>query len=156
MATKVNINTATVYRGLHSQRGVVRKWVVDLARTTERNAIRLAPVNEVENAQHRGGIVGTYKASFGISGRGSNQFSTQRTVYNSADHANIVEFGRRAVFGRQRFSWTVWGGDIRSVTRTEGRPGKRVLERAARQAAARKRVPRAFDRSRTVTFERTF
>lgn len=156
MTTVVAINTYTVWRALHTPGGPVHKWTVNLAETTKRNAIRLAPVNDPLNALHRGGVVGTYKASFGISGRGSNQFSTRRVVYNSSDHANIVEFGRRAVRGFQTFSWTAWGGDIRTVTRTEGRPGKRVLERAARQAAARKRVPQAFTRKSTVTSARPF
>jgi hypothetical protein len=148
---RVNINTATVWQGLHSRRGCVREWVDDLAETTKRNAERAAPVNDPLNAVHRGGVVGTYKRSFGISGAGSNQHSTKRTVYNSAPHARIVEFGRRPTRKWQTFSWTFWKGDIRTVTFTEGRDGQHILENAARKAAARKRVPLAFKGNRTVT-----
>jgi hypothetical protein len=133
--TRVNISGLALFKALHTPGGSggVRDYVDNQAVQTIQEAIRTAPVNKRGNAMHRGGKVGTYKASFHWDRRGSNKTSSQATVWNSAGHAWYVEFGRRASHRPEVFSWT------RHIPRnsislhekgTSARKGKHILERA--------------------------
>jgi hypothetical protein len=85
-----------------------------------------APVNNPQNAVHRGGKVGTYAKSFKFDRLGSNQFGLQFRVYNTAPHAKYVEMKRRKASRRmQKFSWTGWGGEIRDNQTTKARLGSK-------------------------------
>ncbi len=96
-------------------------------------AITTAPVNNPLNAQHRGGKVGTYKASFVVQ-RTGNQYGRGFKISNTADHAVFVENGRSATRRQQYFSWSKEGGIPRWYTKTRGRPGDRIIERAVETA----------------------
>ena len=136
MATDVRvlIRGADVIRALNTPGGPVREYVDNIGKDTRRIATATAPVNDPLDAQHRGGVVGTYKASFRFDRRGSRGHRVIGRVTNSAGHADIVENGRSASHRWQRFSWTVWGGDIRRVDYTGAREGKHILRNALRQA----------------------
>ena len=85
----------------------------DLSRTafrTKMRAIALSPRNNPMNATHRGGVVGTYQRSFKTSGKGSNGHKVLRTIWNTADHAWIVEDGRRDTRFGGRFWHLAWPG----------------------------------------------
>lgn len=136
----VHIDDRLIISALNTPGGGVFEWRDNTARKIIDVAIAASPINNPLNAVHRGGVVGTFKASWGFDRRGSNGHRVQATIYNGADHAEFVEFGRSPSSEYQRFSWTVWGGEIRSVggrgTRgrvgdgTAGRDGKHVLRNA--------------------------
>ena len=94
-----------------------------------------SPINDPLDAEHRGGIVGTYAASW-YWDRYGNQHVVGARVGNVADHAIYVEYGRSASRKYQRFSWTGWGGEIRAVGGditswgTGARDGKFILRDA--------------------------
>jgi len=75
-----------------------------MAKRTLQRAQMTAPVNNPQNATHRGGEVGTYKASFRRYRRGNGHYLL-RTIYNIAPHAVFVEKGRRST----HFGDTFWG-----------------------------------------------
>ena len=74
--------------------GGVWRWIEAAKRDVLKNAVKIAPVNNTLNSQHRGGTDGLYKASFRSNRVGSNGHQLRRTVYNVAPYANIVEKGR--------------------------------------------------------------
>jgi hypothetical protein len=156
------INSRAVWRALHAPGAPVSRFVQDLAEDTKDRAEALAPVNDVRNALHRGGVVGTYKRSFTVQSfrAGSNQHATRRIVANTAKHADIVESGRPYVRRRQVFTWKhAQGGQYAdqqwrkknpgkkpsradaeqwyrvSTKQTRARKGQKVLERAVRSVA---------------------
>lgn len=132
MATlTVNIPEANIIAALNGPGGAVSLWRDRVAQSIVAEAIATAPVNNVLNALHRGGVVGTYKASFGWArGHQGNQHSVSAVVSNFSDHALYVELGRGPSDRTQVFSWTGWGGQIRRVRATRGRVGQHILERA--------------------------
>ena len=111
---------------------VWREQALAVARTT---ALALAPVNNVLNAKHRGGVVGTYKASIRVE-RTGNQYGRGFRLGAYAPHAAIVENGRSASRKDQYFSWTAAGGIARWYDSTGARDGDHVIERAADAAVA--------------------
>jgi len=127
---EVHIEDRAIISALNTPGGAVSNWRNEIAREVTNVAIGTSPVNDVLNAQHRGGKVGEFKASWGWDSVGSNGHRVRATIYNGARHAEYVEEGRSASFRRQRFSWTGWGGDIRDVPSTRGRFGKHILRRA--------------------------
>jgi hypothetical protein len=133
-----------------------------LSESTLRKARSLAPINNPMNAAHRGGKVGTYKASFKRTKRPVRQGISvaYMRVVNTAAHASIVESGKPYVRKRQVFTWTkarksgyqrpkgsgnwVKGrldpGGMVSTRVVHARKGKKVLERALRYTVARYRI----------------
>lgn len=103
---EVHITDRAIISALNTPGGDVFKWRDDVAVDTVRIAIGMSPVNDVLDALHRGGVVGTYKASWGFDRVGSNGHRVQATIYNGADHADIVEFGRRRSWRSETFAWT--------------------------------------------------
>jgi len=77
---------------------------------TKMRAISRSPRNNPLNATHRGGKVGTYQQSFKTSGKGSNGHWVQRTIWNTAPHAWVVEEGRADTRFGQRFYAKAWPG----------------------------------------------
>ncbi len=91
--------------------GGVAKEMNDWAKRCKLRAINTSPVNDPMNATHRGGVVGTYKASFKSSRKGSNGHILRRTLLNVAPHAPYVEYGRRSTrFGDSFYAkhWPGW------------------------------------------------
>lgn len=129
---RVNITDRSVISACNTPGGVVFEWRDDVAEKITRAAIIASPVNDPLNAVHRGGEVGEYQRSWGFDRVGSNQHRVRATIYNGADHADIVEFGRRASFKSQVFSWGEFNppGDIRRVGFTRSRPGNHILRDA--------------------------
>lgn len=135
---KVLIRSSDIIRALNTPGGAVREFVDEVTNDTFVYAVDSSPVNDPLNAQHRGGVVGTYAASWGTDRRGSRGHRVIGRVFNTADHALFVEEGRGPAFtpivkgvgGGQRFSWTVWGGRIRKVPYTGARGGRHVLRNA--------------------------
>ena len=138
---KVFISDTLVIKALNTDTGsggVAR----DLNKTVTRILLRAranAPVNKAANAEHRGGIRGTYAASFKRSRAGSNGHILRRTVWNDAPHAIYVEKGRRSTrftpgvhsVGRwERFSWTETAGEVQWHPGTGRRDGRHTLEEA--------------------------
>lgn len=117
--------------------GCVRDFVDDLVEEARNYAVAASPKNKVANAMHRGGVVGTYKASWRTDRRGSNGSNVQGRLSNDADHAIIVEEGRSAAFKWQKFSWTKWGGGIQSVRSTKARRGRHIAAKAIEKASRR-------------------
>lgn len=139
---KVLIRSTDVIRALNTPGGAVREFVDEVSLDTLRYAEAASPVNDPLNAMHRGGVVGTYLAGWRFDRRGSRGHFVLGRVLNIAKHADIVEFGRGPAYtpivskeeGGQRFSWTVWGGVIRTVDYTGPRDGRHILRDALRQA----------------------
>lgn len=129
---RVNIDDRTVISACNTPGGVVYEWRDDVAVKITRAAIISSPVNDPANAYHRGGRVGTFKASWAFDRAGSNQHRVQATIYNGADHAEFVEFGRGASRKSQTFAWTQfpWPAIIRRVGYTGPRAGKHILRDA--------------------------
>lgn len=140
--TKVVIRSSDIIRALNTPGGAVREFVDEVSLDTLRYAEADSPINNPLNAQHRGGVTGTYFAGWRFDRRGSRGHRVLGRVFNIAEHAAIVEFGRGPAVtpviskteGGQRFSWSVWGGSIRRVGYTGPRAGKHVLRGAFRLA----------------------
>ena len=100
------LNRFTISAALNGVGGPVRIWRDTTAAEAFALAIERAPVNNPLNAQHRGGVVGTYKAKMDMTLEGSNQTRLRFTITNFSQHARFVENGRSASFKHQFFSWT--------------------------------------------------
>jgi hypothetical protein len=111
-ASKVVISDALIIKACNTPGGSggVAREMNDWVKRCKLRAINTAPVNDPANATHRGGAVGTYKASF-RSKRSGNQHVLSRAVFNIAPHAPYVEYGRRSTrFGDKFYSkhWPGW------------------------------------------------
>jgi len=140
MATvRVNVKGATVISALNTPGGAVYEWRDRLMNEIELDAFADSPVNDVLNAVHRGGVVGTYKRGWYSNRSGSNGHHVRLTVGNSADHAVYVEEGRGASSEFQVFSWTKWGGETKWVGRATAYNFRRAggRERGGRGTGAR-------------------
>ena len=143
--TKVYISDQLIIRACNSDPfGIVARDMNKTMKRIKLRAIRYAPRNEVMDAMHRGGVVGTYQRSFRTNKRPSNQHIVTRTVYNIAPHARFVERGRRSTRfnpgsrGRyEKFTWTATGGQLIELPGTRGRKGQHVLQRAWAEETAK-------------------
>lgn len=147
VTTRPHISEMLIIRALNtpSGSGGVYRWIHAAEKDILRAARTLAPKNKIGNARHRGGVTGTYKASFVGMDRGSRGHHLVITVHNTAKHAYIVEFGRPSTRGKkfEAFSWVQY--PKRPLIYTEGtfgRKGQKTLERAFYKAMSHKR--RAF------------
>jgi hypothetical protein len=125
----VDISNALIITALNVPGQPVHNWSERVERRIRTRATSSSPVNNPLNAEHRGGVVGTYKASWRGDRIGTNGHKVRCTVINVSDHAAVVEYGRSGSKKYQRFSWTRWGGDIR-VAETRGRGGQHILRDA--------------------------
>lgn len=160
MAKKVYINDAALIASVQRGSAGVWRWRNKVLRSMEFQAKKIAPVNNPLNAVHRGGVVGTYKASFDKDKRGSNGYVLRGRLWNYSPHAQYVEYGRSGSSARQVFSWalanrvpTAKGGiPFKNLTgfqgkqyrqpgvvytwyHTNAREGQHVLARAGRATA---------------------
>lgn len=136
---RVFISDTLVIKALNTETGsggVAR----DLNKTVKSILLRArakAPVNKAADAVHRGGVRGTYAASFVRKRQGYGHILV-REVWNTAPHAIYVEKGLRSTKfapgtkgGRwETFSWTQTGGRIESHPGTGARSGRHILEEA--------------------------
>ena len=127
---KVHVTDRAIITALNTPGGAVHSWRDEVTPRVMAHAIAHAPINDPLNAVHRGMVVGDYAAGFGWDRRGSSGHHVIGRVTNSAEHAIYVELGRRSSSKRQRFSWTEWDGDIRTVRHTGARDGKHILRDA--------------------------
>jgi hypothetical protein len=136
---RVEVDDIAIISALNTPGGGVYEWRDGVGHDIAMRAMITSPINNPLNAVHREGVVGTYKKSWAWGRQGSNGHRVRAIVFNSADHAEFVEFGRSASNKYQRFSWSRWNGDIRSVGGVvEGRPrlgtrsrdGKHILRNA--------------------------
>jgi len=129
-SASVNIDSTAIIAELNTPGGAVFVWRDEAAQAIVEKAEATSPVNKKGNATHRGGLTGTYKRGWQWDGRGSNGNTVRATIWNTAPHAPIVEFGRGpANFTRQTFAWTKWRG-IRTTYFTRARRGKHILQKA--------------------------
>ena len=126
---EVDISQAQVTLVLNAPGGLVNDWMRETIAGIEAAAIANSPINDVLNAMHRGGVVGTYKASWRSPAITNGSNSVSGTVENTAGHAIFVEEGRDHVVGQQRFSWRNFKppGSIHVVQNSAGYPRQRVL-----------------------------
>ena len=129
---RVEITDVAIISALNTPGQPVARWRDETGVLIANRARERSPKNAVANARHRGGVTGTFRAGWHVAKRG-NQHRLTAIVSNVAPHAVYVEFGRSASTKLQRFSWTKWGGRIRTVgTRPNGkryRAGKGTAER---------------------------
>lgn len=142
------VNDRLLAKSLLNGTGGVGKWRTVTTRLLLAKCIALAPVNNVENAEHRGGVVGTYKDSFHTDNRGTRANRFIGRVTNDAPHAKYVEHGRgESGPGKwQWFSWVKDGGIPQWYAHTGAREGSGVMQ-AAGQAIAAERHARWDDRT---------
>lgn len=139
-----DITTAKIWRALNTPGGDVYAWRDRVMIICADRAYDKSPVNNVNNARHRAGIVGTFKRNWHTR-RTSNQHGVGAVIWNSSRHAVYVEEGRSASAKYQEFSWTRWQGRIRYIHgpgpiskmhipfgghKTAARKGKHILEKA--------------------------
>lgn len=130
------VTPQSVFRALNTPGGPVYEWRDDTAGQIVLAAEATAPINDVLNALHRGGLVGEFKRSFTWDAVGSNQVYLRATVYNYADHALYAEEGRGPSSKQQTFSWAGWGGATRTTGSTRGRDGSHTLRNATNAVLA--------------------
>lgn len=146
-----------VFQEVYGPTGIASDVVQKLADTCLRHALQHSPIGNPLDYGAKPASPGQYIASWNRDRRGTNVGSYQQRVSNLADHASIVEFGRRHTFGGQRFTWskarkvtyrkrggrfvpvgsTPNPGGLVVTDNTRGREGKHVLANAQRYAAAR-------------------
>jgi hypothetical protein len=126
----VRISDRAIISALNTPGGAIHEWRDQICMEVRATAQATAPINNPENAQHRGGVVGEYKKGFDWDRRGSSGHHVVGRVTNSQPYAIYVELGRSASAKMQIFSWTAWGGKIKRIggpkpvrTREEHTPG---------------------------------
>lgn len=137
MAARTTITTATVYKALHTPGGNVQQFATRVGRSATGKARQWSPTNDVYSAMHRGGVVGTYKASWYSKRIQGNQHASKIEVGNRANHAIFVEEGRMPSWRRQAFTWRfgpsrrgypwMYVGPGRRFKKTRGRAGRHIL-----------------------------
>jgi len=139
---RVFISDAAIFQTTRNPKGSAgtARWMDRLALSTIAIAEKDAPVNNPLNALHREAPVGVYKASFTWDRKGGTVAYLKRSVWNTARHAGIVEFGRRSSRGRsvEVFTWNrfVPPGSLGALYGTGGRSGYGILRLAQQKAWA--------------------
>jgi len=132
---KVKITDHAIITALNTPGGAVYEWRDNVGRRILDICELSSPVNDVLNAMHRNGVVGTYKFGWRGDRRGSRGHRMVARIYNEAGHAWYVEYGRTASTKVQTFSWTKWHGQTRTIggetehglTGTGPRRGRHIL-----------------------------
>jgi hypothetical protein len=138
---RVDIKDALIISALNRPGGGVNDWRNGTEEQLLARCYATSPVNDRLDAVHRGGVVGVYKASW-VTRRQGNGHRVGFQIENFSDHAIYVEEGRGPSHKFQTFSWTRWGGEIRSVggraggRGTFGRDGKHILRDATNSVMA--------------------
>lgn len=139
---KVDVSGRAIISALNTPGGAVFRWRDRRGREILNECEAKSPINNVLNAQHRGGVVGTYKFGWRGDRVGSGGHNVQARVYNVAPHAVYVEEGRRASSLIQTFSWTAFDGRIRTIGGhlgggTSARPGRHILRDTVNEVGTR-------------------
>lgn len=131
---KVKITDRDVISALNTPGGAVFQWRDDRMHQIERRAIATSPVGNPLDEKRSGGVVGEYKASWRTSRVGSNQHRVRAVIFNEADHAGFVEYGRAPDRGGHKTSFTTAGlGGLWITTESAGYPGRHILQKATNQ-----------------------
>ena len=113
---RVVVLDSSIINALNRPGRPVSNWRDEVGTRIESAARVLSPVNDVLNAQHRGGVVGTYRAAWSWErGHAGNQHLVRAIITNSSNHAQAVEYGNPGSSEFQVFSWTNWGGATKWV-----------------------------------------
>jgi hypothetical protein len=99
--------------------GGVARSMNKTAKKVKLRAVQLSPRNNPMNATHRGGVVGTYQRSFKTRRYGNGHILV-REIWNTSDHAAIVEDGRRSTRWGQTFWEDRWPGHRHWLGRAGG------------------------------------
>lgn len=137
------INAVSIFKALNLPGQPVNDYCREVALEVARLAKLKAPINNVLNAGHRGGKVGTYHDSF-IIARSPVGGLREVTYYaaNRARHAFIVERGKPYVRKRQVFTWEHAVGNPKRVG-SRGAKGRFVTTGQGRPAYSRPKKPGA-------------
>ena len=133
---RVHISHADVRRALTATGQPLDRWVRRVQDDSLEQFQRRCEDNLVENALHRGGEVGGYRAGIG-SAITQNQHGIQFKLTNDAPHAIYAEEGRGPSMAWQRFSWSRASGRIKWYSETGGRDGQHAMLAAINSALAR-------------------
>lgn len=131
----VRITDRLIINACNTPGGPVYEWRDMVTARIREDAIVNSPINDPMNAQHRAEVVGTFQRSWAPwDRRGSHGHNNIGRVMNTADHAQIVEYGRSASRKMQIFSWTAWGPGIYRVggprrIKPKGFPGSPLTKR---------------------------
>lgn len=107
------VTTQSVYAATNAPGGITNTLVARWAHDAQRYGRNNSPVNNPLNAARPGHLPpGVYKASWNISGSGTNWAAIRRKVGNRAPHADVVEFGHPSTKGGrwEKYSWAALGG----------------------------------------------
>jgi len=119
-SVRVKITDRAIITALNTPGGGVFRWRDEVGSEIKSIAEATSPINDPENALHRGGDVGRLKASWDWDRRGSSGHHVICRVTNGQNHAVYVEWGRTSSGKMQIFSWSAYGGAIVRI----GGPGK--------------------------------
>lgn len=111
--------------------GGVARSMNKTAKKVKLRAVQLSPRNNPMNATHRGGVVGTYQRSFKTRRYGNGHILV-REIWNTSDHAAIVEDGRRSTHWGQRFWDSQWPGHFKTLHRESTGQGERYFDESVR------------------------
>ena len=126
----VDITSFGIISVLNTPGGDVFNWRDRIANEIVNLCRENSPTNKRANAMHRGGVTGSFKASWRWDRVGSNGDEVKAFIENWAGHAVYVELGRGASHGYEKFSWTRHKppGSVRShLDGTRGRTGWHTL-----------------------------
>lgn len=150
MASRIDIDITDfeIISALNTPGGGAYEWRNKTAEEIKLRAEFMAPVNDALNEKHRASRRGLYKASFRWDKVGSGGHRVRARIYNIAEHAEFVEFGRAGSRKEQTFSWTEWGGRINTVGGKFGggtapRDGEHILRDATNRVMATVATPLA-------------
>ena len=135
---RVRISDRAIISALNEPGGGVYKWRDEIGKDVKARAEGMAPENDPMNAEHRGGEVGLYKASFNWDRLGSAGHRVIARVENTAPHAVFVELGLSGSRKMQIFSWTEYGG----ATVRIGGPSELTTDEKGNKVGTRRKLSR--------------
>lgn len=109
------VTQRTIVMAINTPGGIVYEWRDDRAKEILVRARLKSPRNKTGNAQHRGGVTGTYRRMWRWERGRASAVVLRAIIRNRANHAAFVEFGRSRSTKYQKFSWTRWDDQIRYI-----------------------------------------
>ncbi|HEY6416444.1 MAG TPA: hypothetical protein VIX41_09410 [Acidimicrobiales bacterium] len=114
VGVRVRVTDRAIITALNTPGGAVFRWRDEVGREVKLVAEATSPINELQNAVHRGEEVGVLKGGWDWNRYGNGHVVGAR-VFNTAPHALYVELGRSTSYKMQIFSWTEWQGGIKRI-----------------------------------------
>jgi hypothetical protein len=124
VGVKVSVSDRAIISALNTPGGGVFRWRDEVGSETKAVAEATSPINDPDNAQHRDGVVGTYKAAWDWNRVGSGGHRVRAVIFNTSDHAVFVEYGRSSSSKLQIFTWGQLHGQVHKDGRELGPPNK--------------------------------